>query len=140
MAGARIGGVLADPDVITVLRSVAAPYAIPAPSAALALAALSDAAQQEARDRIVTTLRERESLRKALKNAKGVSAVYPSEGNYLLVRFADADAALALLLSAGVVVRDMRNMAQLGNALRISVGSPDENQTMLAALQEAPKP
>ncbi len=134
MAGARIGAVLADPDVIGVLRSVSAPYSVAAPSASLALEALSDPALAEAKSRIATTVREREALDKALRGVGGVARVYPSQGNFLLVRFADADAALKRLLAAGVVVRDMRAMPQLADALRISIGTPDENAAMIAAL------
>ena len=61
--------------------------------------------------------------------------VYASQGNYILVRFDDAGAAFARLLDAGVVVRDMRASPQLGDALRISVGSPAENDAMLDALR-----
>lgn len=135
MAGARIGAVIADPDVIGVLRSLQAPYPVPAPSAALALAALSEAGIAEARDRIAITLRERAVLLKAIPKSPGVLRVYPSEGNFLLVRFADADAAFARLLAAGVVVRDIRAMPQLGDALRISIGTPEENASMIEALK-----
>lgn len=138
MAGARIGAVIADPDVIEVLRSLQAPYPVPAPSATLALSALSDVAQAEARSRIATTLREREALFKALRGLPGVVRVYPSEGNFLLVRFADPSATFARLLAAGVVVRDMRALPQLGDALRITVGTPEENITMTKALTGSP--
>jgi len=134
LAGARIGAVLADPGVIGVLRSVSAPYSVAAPSASLALEALSDHAQAEAKSRIAATIREREALFEALGAAPGVTRVYPSQGNFLLVRFKDRDAALKRLLGAGVVVRDMSAMPQLGDALRISVGTPDENAAMLEAL------
>lgn len=136
LAGARIGTVIADKDVIAVLRSLQAPYPVPAPSGKAALDALSEVPLAEARARIATTLREREALRKALRSVPGVSAVYASEGNFLLVRFADADAAFERLLAAGVVVRDMRAMPQLGDALRISLGTPEENAAVLAALRE----
>ena len=52
-----------------------------------------------------------------------------------LVRFADADAGFRRLLAAGVVVRDMRASPQLGDALRISIGSPAENDALLSALR-----
>jgi len=61
-------------------------------------------------------------------------ALVLSAGNYLLLRFDDAQAAFDALLSAGVVVRDQRAAPQLGDALRISIGSPEENQRVLAAL------
>ena len=134
MAGALIGAALADPDVIGVLRSVSAPYSVAAPSSAsLALEALSDRAQAEAKSRIATTVRERDALFKALRGVGGIARVYPSEGYSLLVD-PMPDAALSRLLAAGVVVRDMRAMPQLGDALRISIGTPDENAAMLAAL------
>lgn len=139
MAGARIGAVLADPQVIGVLSSVAAPYSVAAPSASLALASLGDEAQKEARERIALAIRERDDLFRKLRSAPGVRRVYPSQGNFLLVRFDDADAALRRLLAGGVVVRDMRAMPQLGDALRISVGAPGENKAMIEALLEAPK-
>jgi len=60
--------------------------------------------------------------------------VYPSQGNYLLVRFADAQVAFDALLAAGVVVRDQRAAPQLGDALRITIGSPEQNDRVLAAL------
>jgi len=134
LAGARIGAVLANPEVIGVLRSLAAPYPVPAPSASLALSALSEAGREEARGRIATTIRERERLLRALRRLEGVRQVYPSEGNFLLTRFANAEAALARLLAAGVVVRDMRPLPQLDDALRISVGTPEENEAMMKAL------
>ena len=134
MAGARIGAVLGDPGVIGVLRSLQAPYPVPAPSAAIALAALSDAAQKESRERIATLVRERRALLKSLSGIDGVRRVYPSEGNFLLVRFDDPTAVFERLLKSGVVVRDMRAMPQLGDALRISVGTPEENATMIKAL------
>ncbi|CRQ77258.1 Histidinol-phosphate aminotransferase [Pseudomonas aeruginosa] len=77
---------------------------------------------------------ERERLREALPGLPGVRRVYRSSGNYLLVRFADAQAAFDTLLAVGVVVRDQRAAPQLGDALRISIGSPEENDRVLAAL------
>lgn len=72
---------------------------------------------------------------KELGTLPGVAQVYASEGNFLLVRFKDADQALARLLAKGVVARDMRDMAQLADAVRISIGSPDENLAVVEALR-----
>ena len=135
LAGARIGAVLADPALIAVLRNLSAPYPVPAPSAALGLAALSDAGVAQARQRCAQAVSERELLRRGLLSLPDVLRVYPSQGNYLLVRFAKAQAVFDRLLSAGIVVRDMRAMDRLGDALRISVGTPAENAALLATLQ-----
>ena len=77
---------------------------------------------------------ERERLLGELQSAPGVRRAYPSQGNFLLLRFDDAQAAFDALLAAGVVVRDMRAMPQLGDALRITIGTPDECRRVLAAL------
>ena len=82
-----------------------------------------------------TAQRLGERLRKLLDDVTGVRCVYPSQGNFLLVRFVDAQAAFDALLDAGVVVRDMRAMAQLGDALRITVGSMEECRRVLSALE-----
>lgn len=135
LAGARIGAVLAAPELIVVLRNLSAPYPVPAPSAALALAALSDPGIAQARQRCAQAVSERESLRRGLLALPDVLRVYPSQGNYLLVRFAQTQEAFDRLLAAGIVVRDMRAMDRLGDALRISVGTPAENAALLATLQ-----
>ena len=61
--------------------------------------------------------------------------VYPSQGNYLLVRFHDAESAFRTLLAAGIVVRDQRAAPQLGDALRITLGSPEQNDRVISALR-----
>ena len=76
----------------------------------------------------------------ALARMPRTRQVYASEGNFLLARFHDADAVLRSLLDAGVVVRDMRAMAGLGDALRISIGTPEENTAALAAIAASAAP
>ncbi len=134
LAGARIGGVMATPDLISLLRNLIAPYPVPAPCAALALAALEPEAVAMAERRLAISLSERQRVELALASLPGISRVYESAGNYLLVRFADAETAFARLLAAGVVVRDMRAVPGLDDALRISIGSPAENDALLSAL------
>jgi histidinol-phosphate aminotransferase len=138
LAGARIGAVLADPAVIAVLRNLAAPYPVPAPSATLALQALSVPSIAAARERAARVVVAREQVRAALRGLPGVRSVYASQGNFLLARFDDAGAARDRLLARGVVVRDMRALPGLGDALRISIGSDADNAALLAALGSAP--
>ncbi len=135
LAAARIGCLLAAPELIELLRNCQAPYPLPSPSVQLALAGLSEAALAQTGNRVLTVRTERERLRHELPSCPGITRVYASQGNYLLVRFADAGATFARLLAAGVVVRDMRAAPQLGDALRISIGSPAENDALLAVLQ-----
>lgn len=134
LAGARIGVLLADPALIAVLRNLAAPYPLPAPSVYAALAALQADALAKTRERVRMLVAERGRLAAALPVLTGVARVAPSQGNFLLARFADVENAYARLLAAGVVVRDMRAHPALPDALRISVGTPQENDALLAAL------
>ncbi|WP_422346798.1 histidinol-phosphate transaminase [Stenotrophomonas sp. DR009] len=134
LAAARIGTLVAAPELIAVLRRCQAPYPVPTPCTELAVQALQPAALARTAERVATVIAERERLFAALPGLPGVRRVYRSSGNYLLVRFADAQAAFDTLLDAGVVVRDQRAAPQLGDALRISIGSPEENDRVLAAL------
>ncbi len=134
LAAARIGSLVAAPAIIAALRRCQAPYPVPQPCAELALAALQPAVLEATRARIAQVVEQRQHLAAALATVPGVRRVYPSAGNYLLVRFEDAQAAFDALLAAGVVVRDQRAAPQLDDALRISIGSAGENQRVLAAL------
>jgi histidinol-phosphate aminotransferase len=136
LAAVRIGCVIADAQLISVLRNCQAPYPLPSPCVALALAGLADSALTLTRERVAQTLAERERVFAELQSASGVRRVYPSQGNFLLTRLEDADDAFARLLAAGVVVRDMRASPQLGDALRISIGTRAENDAMLRALYQ----
>lgn len=134
LAAARIGTFIAASELIAVLRRCQAPYPVPTPCAELAVLALQPVVLARTAERVATVIAERERLFAALPGLPGVRRVYRSSGNYLLVRFADAQAAFDTLLAAGVVVRDQRAAPQLGDALRISIGSPEENDRVLVAL------
>lgn len=138
LAAARIGVLIADPALIAVLRLCQAPYPLPTPCVSLALAALTPATLVITAARVDEIKSERARMLAALPICSGVRRVYPSQGNYLLVRFNDAEAAFTALLGAGVMVRDMRAQPQLGDALRISIGTPAENNLVLAALSALP--
>ena len=135
LAAARIGVAIADAALIEVLGRCQAPYPIPTPCAELALAGLAPEALAETAGRVALVRSERTRLQAALAGSPGVVRVYPSQGNYLLVRFRDVESAFRSLLAAGVVVRDQRSVPQLGNALRITIGSPEQNDRVISALR-----
>ena len=136
LAGARIGSLLAHAEVITLLRRIMPPYPLPLPCVAAALAAFSAAGQDEARRHIASVRVQRERMREALAVLPGVRAVLPSQANFLAVRFNHAGAVQQKLLAAGIVVRDVRRYPNLADALRITIGTPQENARVLAVLQE----
>jgi histidinol-phosphate aminotransferase len=134
LAAARVGCAIGDARVIAALRRCQAPYPVPEPSAACALAALTPQALSATRSAVEAARHERARLAPLLRALPGVRRVYPAQGNFLLVRFAEADIARERLLRNGVVVREMRAMPQLGDALRITVGTPEQGNVVLAAL------
>ncbi|MGB5851778.1 MAG: histidinol-phosphate transaminase [Rhodanobacter sp.] len=134
LAGARIGALAANAELVALLRRIMAPYPLPLPCVDAALRALSGPGQEKAREHIGIVRAERLRMQQALRQLPGVREVLPSQANFLAVRFDDAGAAYQCLLDAGVVVRDVRRYPGLGDALRITIGTPEENTRVLAAL------
>lgn len=134
LAGARVGGVIASPALIAVLKACQAPYPIAKPSAETALQALSPQALDNTRSAVASCLKERQGLHHALLALNDVITVYPSDANFLLVRFQNPEKRYAHLLDNGIVVRAMSQYPALRNCLRITVGSAEENQALLTLL------
>jgi histidinol-phosphate aminotransferase len=134
MAAARVGIVMAQENIIRVLRNICAPYPVPTPCVVQALAGLDDGNIDIAKRRAAISVSERSRVYTKLQDIKSVKKVYSSQGNYLLARFDDAEKAFQSCLSAGVVIRDMRANPVLQDALRISIGTPEENDALLKAL------
>jgi histidinol-phosphate aminotransferase len=112
------------------------PYPLPSPCIAAAVAELSPSGQATARENIAIVREQRETMRAALCRLSGVREVLPSDANFLAVRFDDAGTIYQRLLQAGIVVRDIRRYPQLQDALRITIGTPEENARVLTVLSE----
>jgi histidinol-phosphate aminotransferase len=140
LAGARVGVALAHPDLAAVLHRVQAPYPVPEPVTRLALAALSAEALTATRDRVDRTLAERDRLRAVLGACPLVRSTYRSSANFVLARCSDPDALLGRLAATGIQVRDLRHQPQLGDAVRVTVGTPEEIDAVAAALDVPPTP
>jgi len=134
LAGARVGSLLANAEVIALLRRIMAPYPLPLPCVDAALLALSGWGQANARGHVAIVREERSRMQAELRRLPGVREVLPSQANFLAVRFGDAGAAYQRLLAAGIVVRDVRRYPNLDDALRITIGTPAENARVLAVL------
>jgi histidinol-phosphate aminotransferase len=132
LAGLRVGALIARADLVGEIDKVRQPYNLNALSqraAELALTRFKDELAAQAA-RIVA---DREKLRSALQGMKGL-IVYPSDANFLLLRVADAPAVWRGLLDRGVLVRNLDSPGALAGCLRVTVGTPDENQRFLEAL------
>ncbi len=134
LAGIRLGYCIGDPDLVEYLLKIKSPYSINTLTSHVALSALES---NGALARNVQAVREsRAWLRAALASAPGVERIYPSDANFLLVRFRDAESVYKKLLSRGIIVR-RRSESRLSSCLRITVGTREENQLLLEALRES---
>ena len=137
LAGARIGSLIADEEIVDLVARIAPPYPLPAPSVRAGLRVLEPAALERTRERIALLVRERERMRAMLANLPAVRKVWPSFGNFLLLRFADSRRAFERLLAHDILVRDFSSQPGLDNCLRISIGTQADNDAVLAALAGA---
>ena len=135
LAGARCGTLIANPDVVRLLRKVIPPYAISQLTVEAVLKLLRPAQLAVTRARTDTICTERERIAAALARSPRVLRVFPSAANFLLVEFHDADAALERIRASGLLVRDVRSQPGLGRALRITIGTTEQNDRLLGALQ-----
>ncbi len=133
MAGLRLGYLLAHDWVVQDLLKVRLPYHLDAITQAAGEIALELADEVTAHVGIL--VQERDRLHAALEDLDGVD-VWPSAGNFLLFRIADATGCFEALLADGILVRDFSSKPRLGGCLRVSVGTPEENTRFLLSLKE----
>lgn len=133
LAGVRIGYLMGPQAVIQQIEKVRPPYNVSVLNAEAALFALE---HQEEYDRQAAVLRsERDKLLVELQNLPGVTP-FPSQANMILLRVPDANAVFAGLKARGVLIKNVSKMhALLHNCLRLTVGTPQENEQMMLALK-----
>ncbi len=149
LAGARLGYLAAAPGWTEQLEKVRPPYNIGVLNEAAVAFALEHA--EVFADQARTIRDERETLAAELRGllGQGLDTVFDSQANFVLVRVAEAAGAPTGGISAGadvarrmresgVLIKDVGRMhPMLLNCLRLTVGAPDENRRMLAALRQA---
>jgi histidinol-phosphate aminotransferase len=135
MAGIRLGYAVAAPEWIAELDKVRAPYNVNALTQAAVVALLGDAgwiAEQASAIRA-----ERTRLEKALARLPD-TRVFPTQTNFVLIRVADANGMFEGLKARRILVKNLHSWHPLlANCLRITVGTPEENDLLLAACTEA---
>jgi len=134
LAGLRVGMAFASEEIIEVMNRVKPPYNINEASQQLALKALENVDQVN--DWIKETLKERDNLVLALKNFDFVLDIYPSDANFILVKTTDPKAIYNFLVQRGIIVRDRSKVELCEGSLRITVGTPNENNILIKSLQD----
>jgi len=134
LAGARVGLAFANEETIALFNRVKPPYNVSEPAQETILRALKNAAKVEST--IAEIISEREKLIKKLSEISCVEKIYPTDANFVLVKTTDAEKIYRFLLGEKIVVRNRSRVDLCGGCLRITVGTPEENGSLLKALKK----
>ena len=138
LAGLRCGFTLANKPVIDLLMKVIAPYPLATPVADVAGQALSEEGIALMRRHVAELNANRDWLTAQLQQIACVERVFPSETNYILARFTESPKVFKTLWDQGIILRDQNKNRGLAGCLRISIGTRDECERLIAALQALP--
>lgn len=131
MAGLRVGLALADRRVIELMSQVKYPYNINVATMSIVSGLLANGID----DQVAEIKSQRTLLAEALEGMAMVQKVYPSDANFLLARFDDADAVYDFLIEDGIIVRNRNRVKGCVGCLRLTVGLPEENDKLIKALK-----
>jgi histidinol-phosphate aminotransferase len=131
LAAARVGMAYSNDLIISLYNKVKPPYNVSGPNQKAALKALDDEAGFDKRKSII--LEQRTWLENQLSGLAVVIKTYPSDANFLLVEMTDANRIYNELVNQKVITRNRNSVVQ--NCIRITVGSPEENQILVDALK-----
>ena len=134
LAALRLGLAYASLDLINLFNKVKPPYNINLASQQLAAEALQHTETVNNWIRLAVT--ERERLAEKLASFSMVEKVYPSNGNFLLCKVKEADALYQYLAKNEVVVRNRSREPQCEGCLRITVGTPVENNMLIELIEK----
>ncbi len=133
-AAIRLGMAFAGEAIIELFNRVKYPYNVNVLTQNQALEILKDAPKVHEWLRMI--LREREQLLPAFAQLPITKKIYPTNANFFLAKMTDADAIYRYLIGQGIVVRNRNTVQLCGQCLRITVGTPSENNALLGALRK----
>ncbi len=134
LASIRLGMCFASMEIISLLNKIKPPYNINGITQKIALERLS---QIESKNNSATKIvKEREIVKIALLQIPSVQKVYPSQANFLLVKIQSAKSVYEKLTSKGIVLRDRSNVILCNECLRITIGTPQENEILISELKK----
>ena len=134
LAALRLGLAFASEKIIELFNKVKPPYNINLSSQQLGVKALSGIEQVNAN--IKNTVEQRTFLQEELKQFNFIQKIYPSDANFLLIRTDDADKLYQYLSAQKIIVRNRSKEPLCENCLRITVGTPKENELLIEAIKK----
>ena len=134
MAGLRIGLAISSQEIIRLMSMVKYPYNLSRAAMEKATGLLEKPIDAE----VKVLISERARLSAELPGLPFIRKVFPSDANFILVRTDDANALYDYLLGKGIIVRNRNRVPGCEGCLRLTVGLPEENDALLAALKAYP--
>jgi len=134
LAGIRLGIAIASPEIIDYMMKVKAPYNVNKLTSEAAIRGYSNI--KSMKKNVSEILSERSRIIKALTTIKAVENVFPTDANFLIFKVENASDVYKRLAEEGVIVRFRGNEPHCENCLRLTVGTPDENDQFLTALRK----
>ncbi|MDP4271095.1 MAG: histidinol-phosphate transaminase [Bacteroidota bacterium] len=132
-AAIRLGMAFASKEIISVLNKIKYPYNVNQLTQEQALKVLANADQ--VKDWVNVLLNERQDLVDQLSQLPYVQKIYPTDANFVLVKVGDANGIYNKLVEQGIIVRNRHSVTLCEGCLRITVGTPEENKTLLDAMK-----
>jgi len=137
LAGLRLGMAFAHPEIIDLMNKVKAPYNINVLTQNEVMRRLEE--QGLIQQQVHQIKQEKEQLLLEFKSIAFIKKVFPSDANFFLVKMDDSKRRYNELIDRGIVVRDSSKNLNCANTLRITVGTPDENNALVIALRSMDK-
>ncbi len=134
LAALRLGMAFAASSIIEYMNKVKPPYNINLATQQLGLSALDNISWVN--DHIRQTVKERVSLITHMKTITGIEKIFSTDANFFLVKVNDPKKVYDYLVSKGIIVRDRSKITLCEGCLRITVGTPEENNTLIEALKQ----
>lgn len=137
LAGARCGALVGTPEAVVMLSRVLSPYSFSTPVTERVLDAMTEDGFAKARSLVNQTISERERVASALAGLPAVERVWPSQANFLFLRFRNIDQVRAALERHRILIREFATLTEFQGCARITIGTPEENDRLLAALEDS---
>lgn len=132
-AGIRLGMAFASPEIVAILNKIKYPYNVNMLTQEHALEILNS--EQEMMNQLRSIMSERIRLQAALMDIPMVEKMYPTDANFILVKVGKADSVYNRLVRKGVIVRNRNKVSLCKGCLRITVGTPEENDALINGLK-----
>ena len=133
LAGIRLGICYASADIISVLNKIKPPYNVNELTQKRALERLAN--PNQIKEEIISIIAQREQLLKVINEVNFVSNIYPTEANFILIKVDNANQRYDELIAKGIVIRNRTTQPLCENTLRLTIGTEEENQKLIAALR-----